>query len=144
MLRHEPGGMDLAEGPWWWMLRHESDTWIRSSKHFSRCCDCAHTFILNSAASALYQKGAFCCCASFFDLSLYTVWGRLPVYCFFLWALSLSLENHESMIQNPDCNRGVGNGPQVTKLTSLAASENKHGQDLPFLSHGILLDERQG
>ena len=29
MLRHEPGDMDLAEDPYWWMLRHEPDTWIR-------------------------------------------------------------------------------------------------------------------
>ena len=29
MLRHGSGDMDLAEDPYWWMLRHESDTWIR-------------------------------------------------------------------------------------------------------------------
>ena len=28
MLIHESEDVDLLEDPFWWMLRHESDTWI--------------------------------------------------------------------------------------------------------------------
>ena len=28
MPRHESEDMDLVEDPFWWMLRHESETWI--------------------------------------------------------------------------------------------------------------------
>ena len=28
MLRHESEDMDLVEDPFWWMLRHESETWL--------------------------------------------------------------------------------------------------------------------
>ena len=28
MLRHESEDVDLVKDPYWWMLRHESETWI--------------------------------------------------------------------------------------------------------------------
>ena len=81
MLRHESEDVDFVEYPYWWTLRHESETWLLqrilryevyrrhkhiSCKHFS--CDLSRRLVLGG-----WRKG------SFVAVFLHTVWGRLPV-----------------------------------------------------------------